>query len=244
MIKVLLFEDCAEDVEQIKCSLPVANFEIVGVAKGLDQGLKMFFSLEFDIVLIDIFLNNRPEGIQFANEINNSEINKPFIFLTSSIEQNVFNSAKSTQPFNYLIKPFNKMELLFSIELAIEKFASKNGAFIEKKPVFCNDCLFVKKDDSLIKISLDDISYVIVEGQYCKMVTEKGEFLIQVSLNQFADELPDSQFLRTHRNYMVNLKKIEAIYPNDNLILLKNNEKVLLSRRLKSEIIGKYKIYK
>lgn len=244
MIKVLLFEDSLDDVEQIKSSFTATNFEIVGVANELSQGLEMFSTLDFDIVIIDIFLNNKPEGIQLANEINNSPIKKPFIFLTSSIEKNIFDSAKSTQPFNYLIKPFNKMELLFSIELAIEKFAAESGAFIEKKPVFCNNCFFVKKGESLIKITLDEINFVVVEGQYCKMITDKGEFLIQVSLNQFSEELPDGHFLRTHRNYLVNLNKIEEVYPNDNLILLKNKDKVLISRRLKSELVGKYKIFK
>ena len=244
MINVLLFEDNKNDVAQLKASLPKNEFEIVGISSNLKDGVQQINQLDYDIAIIDIFMGDKPEGIEFANEINNSTKQKPFIFLTSSIEQHIFKNAKNTQPFNYLIKPFNKFELLFSIELAIEKFSEQQGAFAEKKTVFCNDCFFVKKNNSLIKITFDRIFYVTVDGQYCKMITESGNFILQISLTQILKDLPPEKFIKTHRNYVINLNMVDSIYPNDNLLILKNKDKVLLSRRLQSDFFSKYRIFK
>ena len=244
MINVLLFEDNKNDVAQLKASLPNDEFKIVGISNNIIEGKQLINQLDFDIAIIDIFMGDKPEGIEFANEINNSSKKKPFVFLTSSIEQSIFKNAKSTQPFNYLIKPFNKFELLFSIELAIEKFVEQQGAFSEKKTILCNDCFFVKKNNSLIKITFDQIFYVTVDGQYCKMITESGNFIIQISLTQMLKDLPSEQFIKTHRNYVVNLNMVDSIYPNDNLLILKNEEKVLLSRRLQNDFFAKYRIFK
>ena len=244
MINVLLFEDNENDVAQLRASLPKNEFEIVGISNNITDGKKLINELDFDIAIVDVFMGNKPEGIEFAGEINKSSKKKPFIFLTSSIEQNIFKNAKSTQPFNYLIKPFNKFELLFSIELAIEKFIEQQGAFSEKKTVLYNDCFFVKKNDSLIKITFDQIYYVTVDGQYCKMITESGNFVLHISLTQLQKDLPSSNFIKTHRNYIVNLNMVDSIYPNDNLLVLNNKAKVILSRRLQSDFFEKYKIFK
>ena len=103
---------------------------------------------------------------------------------------------------------------------------------------------FVKNGTSLSRITFDAIIFITVEGQYCRMITEKGRFLLQTSLNQLMEKLPTSQFLRSHRNFIVNLKKIDVVYLEDNLIVLDNKEEALLSRKFKGEFIKKCDIVK
>jgi FixJ family two-component response regulator len=52
---------------------------------------------------------------------------KPFVFLTSSNDRQIF--AKLTRPFSFLMKPFNELEILYAIEMAVEKFHNQNDAF-------------------------------------------------------------------------------------------------------------------
>ena len=113
----------------------------------------------------------------------------------------------------------------------------------DRKPVY-NTFFFVKNGSSLTRITFDAITFITVEGQYCKMITEKGNFLIQISLSQFLNSLPQPQFLRTHRNYIVNFKKIECVYLDDNLIILNNGERILLSRTYKVDFIRNCKIFR
>jgi len=240
-VKVLIFEDREEDTFVLKETLLAQNMEVVGVASNIDEGLKLLHSTDFDIALLDIFIEGKPEGIDFANEIGD---NKPFIFITSSIESDVFKKAKNTNPHTYLIKPFNPLELLFAIELAIEKTVAKEGAFSQKRPIYHNDSIFIKKNKALIKIKLNDIFSISVEGQYCNVNTAKDKFLLHISLTQIIKEFPQIQFARVHRNLIVNTDKIEVVFPEDNLIMLTNNEKVMLSRRYKAAFFKNYRIFK
>ena len=102
---------------------------------------------------------------------------------------------------------------------------------------------FVKKKKQLIKLVSNDIKFIEVKGRYCEVNTQKGNFILQVALSQFVKELPKPHFLRTHRNYIVNTEKIVSIYPDDNLIILEDNEQVLLSRRYKDIFFKNYKVY-
>lgn len=240
-VKVLIFEDREEDTLVLKEALSQQNIEIVGVASTLKEGIELLHSVDFDIALLDIFIKGKPEGIDFANEIG---ADKPFIFITSSIESATFEEAKYTNPHNYLIKPFNPLELLFAIELAIEKSAAQEGAFSQKNPIYYNDSIFIKKNKALVKINLKDIFYISVDGQYCNIAIDSETFLIHTSLTQLIKEFPKSQFLRANRNLIVNTDKIKIVYPDDNLIVLTNGEKVSLSRRYKASFFKSYRIFK
>ncbi|MBC8755228.1 response regulator transcription factor [Kordia sp. YSTF-M3] len=240
-IKVLIFEDRAEDALILKETLSQQHIEIAGIASSYTEGIALLNSVDFDIALLDIFVKGKPEGIQFANEI---EDDKPFIFITSSIEATVFEEAKDTNPHNYLIKPYNPLELLFAIELAIEKSAAQEGAFSQKIPVHHNDAIFIKKNKALVKIDLKNINYISVDGQYCNMYTDEQPFLLHTSLTQLIKEFPETQFIRANRNLIVNTDKIKIVYPDDNLIVLTNGEKVSLSRRYKAAFFKNYRIFK
>lgn len=240
-IKVLLFEDREEDTLLLKETLSQQNIEVAGVASNFKEGIALLNSVEFDIALLDIFIKGKPEGIDFANEIGDE---KPFIFITSSIEIDVFKDAKNTNPHNYLIKPFNPLELLFAIELAIEKSAAQEGAFSQKIPVHHNDSIFIKKNKALVKINLEDILYISVDGQYCNIIADDETFLLHTSLTQLIKKFPKAQFPKANRNLIVNIDKIKIIYPDDNLIVLTNNEKVVLSRRYKTAFLKNYHIFK
>ncbi|WP_299226855.1 DNA-binding response regulator [uncultured Psychroserpens sp.] len=243
-IKVLALEDNKRDIALLEDALSDKHFEIVAIDSELDDAIQHYQTLEFDVVIIDIFISNQPLGIKFAEIINTSNIKKPFIFLTSSIDKNVFNTAKTLDPNNYLIKPFNRSELLFAIELSLESFLHTEGAFANKQPVFYNKAFFIRDGKSLVKVGIDEIKYITIEGSYSNMVTEKGDFIIQSSLNQMMNGLPTDTFIKSHRNYIVNIEKIDKIYTNDNLIILTTGENILLSRRNRDNLFNKYKVLK
>jgi DNA-binding LytR/AlgR family response regulator len=125
-----------------------------------------------DVVIIDIFLNGSPDGIAFAETINVvPNASKPFVFLTSSNDRQIFERAKLTHCF--LMKPFNELEILY-IEM-VEKFHNQNDAFFsdEQDTVISAEYMFIKKGKSLKKVLIEDIIYIEVEERYCNIITEK-----------------------------------------------------------------------
>lgn len=244
-INVLIIEDTATESE-VLCAVLEKDYSIVGVAKTYAEALDMFYKHPVDIVIIDVFLNGNPEGIAFAETINvvpNSL--KPFVFLTSSNDRQIFERAKLTKPFSFLMKPFNELEILYAIEMAVEKFYDQTNVFSsdENDTVISNDFLFIKKKDALKKVKLEDIIYIEVEERYCHIITEQEKFLILISLTKLMEQLNAKKFFQTHRNIVIQADKIVEIIPSQNLIILKGNHSVTLSDKFKG-FISQFQVIK
>jgi len=210
------------------------------VTTNLKDALHVFYNTDtIDIVILDVFLNKSPDGIAFAETINAvPNASKPFVFLTSATDRSIFERAKLTQPFSYLLKPFNELELLYAIEMAVERFYAQKDTFLseDEDTVISETYLYIKKGKVLKKVFLEDIIYIEVEEKYCNIVTPKEKFVILISLTKILNLLDDTMFSRTHRNYVVNMQKIEEIIPSDNLIVLSGNHHITLSEKYKSII--------
>ena len=236
-INILIIEDVPAESEPLVKVLEENNFNVVGIANKYTDALKMFYEKKVDLVIIDIFLDGKPDGITFAETINiTPNALKPFVFLTASKDRQVFENAKLTHPFSFLMKPFNELEVLYAIEMAVEKFHDQRKVFSasEQDTVVGIDYLFIKKKNSLKKALISDILYIEVEGRYCNIVTENEKFVILISLSKISELLQKNKFIRTHRNYLVNSEKIVEIISDSNLILLKGNHKITLSDKYKN----------
>ncbi|NHN27861.1 response regulator transcription factor [Flavobacterium jejuense] len=245
-INVLIIEDTPSESEALTKVLEANNYNVVGLATNHKEALTLFYNNKVDIAIVDIFLNGSPDGIAFAETINVvPNASKPFVFLTSSTDRQIFERAKLTKPFSYLMKPFNELELLYALELAVEKFYAQNDVFLseEENTVISEEYLFIKKGKSLKKVLIADIIYIEVEEKYCNIITEKEKFVILISLTKILELLDDTIFARTHRNYIVNTQKITEIIPRDNLIILTGEHKATLSEKYK-DIIKKIRTLK
>lgn len=235
-INVLIIEDSTEQSDALSKVLIANNYTIVGTAQTYTDALTLFYNNAIDVVIIDVFLDGKPDGITFAETINivpNST--KPFVFLTNSQDRQIFERAKLTKPFSFLMKPFNELEIIYAIEMAVEKFYEQTNVFLseDQDTVISNDFLFIKKKNALKKVSLNDILCIEVEERYCNIITEKEKFVIMISLTKISALLDKNKFIRTHRNTIVNINKIEEIILSDNLIILSGNHKANLSDNYK-----------
>lgn len=238
-INILIIEDTPEQSDALIKVLLENNYTVVGVARNFTDALKLFYANTVDIIIIDVFLDGKPDGITFAESINIiPNASKPFVFLTSSQDRQIFERAKLTKPFSFLMKPFNELEILYAIEMAVEKFYEQTNVFLteEQNTVISNDFLFIKKKNSLKKVALQDLLYIEVEERYCNIITEKEKFVILISLTKISALLDPAKFIRTHRNTIVNADKIEEIILADNLIILQGNHKINLSDTYKDFI--------
>lgn len=246
LINILIIEDSITESQELTKILEANNYRVVGIATNYRDALTLFYENKVDIVIIDVFLNGQPEGITFAETISIApDVLKPFVFLTSSKDRQIFERAKLTKPFSFLLKPFNQLEVLYAIELAIEKFYNQINVFQSnsKDTVITTDSLFIKKKNSLKKIIFDDIIYIEVDERYCTIITLDEKFFITISLIKIMEFLDTKQFIRTHRNFIVNTNKISEILLADNLIITQGNYKITLSDKYK-EFINKFQILK
>lgn len=245
-INILIIEDTKSEEEALKSVLLENDYNIVGVATNYAEALTLFYSQKVDLVIIDVFLNGQPDGITFAETITiTPNAAKPFVFLTSSKDRQIFERAKLTKPFSFLLKPFNELEVLYAIEMAVEKFYEQTNVFVseDQDTVIGTNYLFIKKKNKLKKVAIDDIIYIEVEERYCNIITPNDKFLVALSLTKRTTLLNTDNFTRTHRNFIINTNRITEIILNENLVILEGNYKITLSEKYK-EFIHKYKILK
>jgi DNA-binding LytR/AlgR family response regulator len=76
-----------------------------------------------------------------------------------------------------------------------------------------------------------------VSQKYCSLICDDGNYLIKFSLSKIKEVLANPDFKQTHRNYLVNIKKIKELYVEDNLIILEANHKVPFSTRYKATFL-------
>jgi DNA-binding LytR/AlgR family response regulator len=248
-LKILILEDNLADAERIQLLLTAAGYLVCGVANSLQQALSLFEEHRPDLSVVDIYLQGKREGIEFAEAMNADETTRhPFIFLTNATDRHTFEAARITSPLSYLLKPFNELELQYAIELAVEKFTrTDNGYFtVNTGPVsvLLGDVFFVKRGNILAKVMLNDIKYIEVDGKYCKIAYGNDRFLIQKSLRQLQEQLPLKQFIRVHRNYLVNVKEILKINLQEHELALQDGSSLAFSRRYLDELMQVYSVLK
>jgi DNA-binding LytR/AlgR family response regulator len=243
-INILIIEDNLRLAERYKDILESNGFHIVDMVTNYRDAMKYVLneSSGIDLYVLDIQLEGRDgnlEGINIAETIDAMpERQKPFIFVTSLIGKSVFERAKLTKPFAYLVKPVNELELAYAVEQAIERFYQQPNALSteDENAVISDQYLFIKKANSLKKVKISDIILVEVEEKYCNIITAKEKFVILISLVKILELLNSEKFCRTHRNFIVNTDKIVEIVPRDNLIILEGNYKATLSDKYKDII--------
>ncbi len=243
-INVLVIEDDDFEAELLKECLEDNHFNIVKITDNIVDAIEIYYSRTIDFIIIDIFLDGRPEGITFAKIlVKDPNSTTPFLFLTGHTERSIFENAIATRPHGFVLKPFNERELVYSIELILNKHNDSVENNISSNNKNESSPYFFKKNAVFHKVFPDDISFVEVEGRYCKIITKKNNFISQYALADFQKQLPAS-FLRVHRNYVVNTTKIKEVHPKDNLIILENNQTITLGRAYKNEFFDHYKIIK
>lgn len=235
-INVLIVEDTPEQSDALIQVLEANQYNVVGVGRSHQEALNLFLANKVDIIVIDIFLGPNPDGIVFAETINAlPNASRPFVFLTSSTDRSIFERAKLTKPFSFLMKPFNALEVLYALEMAIEKFYDQEEVFDgdEENTVVGTDYFFIKKKDVLKKVAIADIVHIEVEERYCSIYSQSEKFVVQISLAKIMELLDPQIFMRTHRNFLVNVNCIEEIQTADNLLRMSNGNLVPVSEKFR-----------
>ncbi len=244
-LRLLLLEDSEQEAKKLRAFLEANDYEIVRVKNVIDAE-KEIRKKYFDVVILDIIINGKPDGIEFAKKINDYSINVPFLFLTSMQSKSLFDKAKLTNPAIYLLKPYNDLELLYSIELAIESCyqQSSSMSLADNTALMSPDFLFIKRKRSVKKVNVSSINYVEVKEKYCSLSCDDGVYLIKLSLSKLKEMLSNPNFKQVHRNYLVNIKSIKELFFEDNLIVLEDDSKIPFSERYKNAFIKNNTIFR
>ncbi len=121
MSKIMIVDDDVITVTELIEALRSSGYEIGGTADSGESAISMAKETEPDLVLMDIVMPGKVDGIEAATKIR-TDLNIPVIFLTGYSEEEYIERAKSARSFGYLLKPFNEAQVSSAIKIALYNF--------------------------------------------------------------------------------------------------------------------------
>jgi len=118
--RVLVVEDESVVAKDIQWSLKSLGYNICGWAASGEEALEKVETLKPDLVLMDIVLKGGVDGVEAAERIR-TNMDIPVVYLTAYADEHTLQRAKVTEPFGYILKPFEERELHTTIEVALYK---------------------------------------------------------------------------------------------------------------------------
>lgn len=118
--RIYIVEDDEETAAMITVALEGCGYAVVGLATKADRAVDEILAMKPDVVIMDIMLKGKNDGIIAARKIMASWP-VPIIYLTAYSDEDLITRAKITEPYGYIIKPFENRELFAAIEIALYK---------------------------------------------------------------------------------------------------------------------------
>ena len=119
--KILVVEDESIVARDIRNMLVGLGYEVTAVVPSAMTAIQKAQETEPDIVLMDVMLQGEITGVEAAERIY-TKFSIPVVYLTAYADSTTVQQAKKTEPFGYIIKPFEERELQTTIEIALYKY--------------------------------------------------------------------------------------------------------------------------
>jgi DNA-binding response OmpR family regulator len=119
--KIIIVEDDEITSLNLNMSLQKHGYSVVAVCDNTEQAKYKISISNPDLVIVDISLDENNDGIELAKIIREKH-NIPFIYLTSYSDDDIIAQAKLTEPYGYIVKPFDPNSLHATIQMALFKF--------------------------------------------------------------------------------------------------------------------------
>lgn len=238
-IRVLIVEDRSVIAESLAATLENADYVIVAKLKSGEEVMELLERDTPDIILMDIHLSGKLDGIQTVEKVNQKH-KIPVIYVTDFQDKETIDRAKHTRPAAYLLKPYQEKDLLIAVEIAFHNASKgKEASAASTEPITetifpLGDRFFVKEKDRMVRIDISDVLWIEADRVYYNIHTVKKKFLSLVgTLKLFTEKLNHPMLLRVHRSYIVNLDKVTAIKGN---LLMIDTKEIPISDQYKEDV--------
>ncbi|GJL72114.1 MAG: hypothetical protein NMNS01_13130 [Nitrosomonas sp.] len=239
-MNVLLVEDNPIHAVDIARIIDELGYELVSTVDNSEDFFKVLEPSSLDLILMDIDIKGAKNGIELAGEIEGLQI--PIIFLTAFDSQTIYQRAKEVMPAGYLVKPFNKITLQSTIELAFMRnrgtSASSQVIRLWSEDLILNENFFIKANDKLVKVNVPKIGAIEADGNYSMIYTAEKKLAAKISLRKIRLMLSPRLFIQVHRKYIVNFNNIEDI----NMVSLKItvfNKQIPIGAKYKNDFLNR-----
>jgi diguanylate cyclase (GGDEF)-like protein/PAS domain S-box-containing protein len=118
--RVLIVDDQQEVAELVGTMLEFSGYEVAGIFQSGEEAVAKTAEVKPDLVLMDVHLGGRIDGISAVRELR-EQLDVPVIYMTGLTDEETVERAHDTNPFGFLVKPFEAYELALNTELALAR---------------------------------------------------------------------------------------------------------------------------
>ena len=205
MIKCIAIDDEPLAIRQIEAYIKDTPFlDLLGTFRNAMDALDFLNSHPVDLMFVDIQMP-KLNGLDLVQSLNHP----PQIIFITAYSQYAIDGFK-LDALDYLLKPLDYPSFLKASNKALHyfKLSSNHGETISSDPHH----IFIKSEYKVIRIELDNILYIEGNRGYLRFFLAQGKpIMTLLSMKKMEEKLPSSQFIRVHRSYLINLKKITMI---------------------------------
>jgi len=226
------------------------NIQVVGIAKSVSEARALLATTKTDLIFPDIAMPVE-NGFELIPDI---QANNAHVIFTTAYDQYALKAIKANA-LDYLLKPIDIDDLLAAVAKAAA-YISLNKNLGSRNDNLSNFASHLSDKNEIRKISLpngqgytlldiDDILYIEADSNYSIFhLAKKESITVSKSLKEYEEVLPENQFVRVHKSNIVNLNYLAEYNSKNGLeLLLKNGERIAVSRRRASDFAEKVKSY-
>ena len=181
------------------------SLELLAVYNDALEAQTTLAQQNIHLIFLDINLP-KLSGINFIKTL----LHPPLVIFTTAYPEFAVEGFE-LNAVDYLLKPFSFERFLKAINKALEKLttpASQNPSTNQSSFVF------LKADKKFHKVDLDTIYYIEAIGDYMKVITDRGQFIINETMKKLQEQLPPDSFIRVHKSFIISRNKIKYIEGN------------------------------
>jgi DNA-binding LytR/AlgR family response regulator len=212
----------------------ISGFQLIATAENALHALEILSSTVVDLIFLDIDMPGL-NGLDFLKVINL----KPIVILTTAYPQFAL-ASYDYGVLDYLLKPISAQRLNQACNKVLNYWEWLHNSKHEESE---RDYFYVKSKGVEEKILFADVMYIEAANNYIFIYTSKQKHVVYLSLKSIEKQLPESQFTRVHKSYIISNNCVDRV--EGNKIQIKNKI-IPLSRNFEEKfrnlIIGSKKI--
>lgn len=208
-IKCICIDDEPLALKQISGYIRKTPFlELEAECRNAIEAMSILGEKDIQLMFIDI---NMPDisGMEFVKSL----ITKPYVVFTTAYSEYAVEGFQ-VDAADYLLKPVSYGSFLKAAN-KVKNLIDLTAGYQQETMKATSGHIFIKSEYKLIRIELADITYIESKHEYIQIhLVHSKPVMTMVSLKSMEEQLPAEQFMRVHRSYIVNLKKISVIERN------------------------------
>lgn len=203
------------------------ELQLKGAFSSAIQAIKFLNQNTVDLIFLDIHM---PDFTGF--DLMQTIKDPPLVILITSDKNLALEAFEYQSVVDYVVKPINSDRF----QKATQKALVYKKPLIREKENYTQEAtdLFINIDRRLIKISLHSIKFIEARGDYIQVNTDQKTHIVHTTLKKIEDKLPKDIFLKVHRSFIINIKRIIDI--EDNSVLIEKSV-IPISRSSRSELM-------